>query len=104
MERTVLPSWRSLVRVSLWGRLPVIIRAIIAGLIVLYAGGVPWGGIAGHSFFAGWNLKVFPTVPWAIAPMCVYLLFYWRYLNGSGWPRSSAVARRLSLRANGLSG
>ena len=89
---------------SLWRRLPIIVRAVIAGLAVSFAGTAPWGGVAGHALLAGWNLRVFPSVPWAILPMALYLWSYWRYLNGAGWPRTTAEGRRTSLRANGLSG
>jgi membrane protease YdiL (CAAX protease family) len=33
--------------------------------------------------------------------MAVYLWFFWRYVRGAGWPRSTAAARRASSRANG---
>lgn len=88
---------------SLWQRLPVIVRAVIAGLAVLLAGEVPWGGIAGHAGLAGWNGRVLVVVPWAIAPMAFYLWLYWRYLDGRGWPRLTARLRHAGLRANPLS-
>ena len=35
--------------------------------------------------------------------MAMYLWLYWRYLvRGSGWPRSTAEARRMNARANAL--
>jgi hypothetical protein len=89
---------------SPWNRLRIAVRAVVAGIIVLYAGQVPWSGIAGYPFLAGWNLRVLPGIPWAVVPMCVYLLLYCKYLNGWGWPRSSTAARRINLRANRLSG
>ena len=89
---------------SPWNRLRIVVRAVVAGIIVLYAGQVPWSGIAGYPFLAGWNLRVLPGIPWAVVPMCVYLLLYCKYLNGWGWPRSSTAARRINLRANRLSG
>jgi membrane protease YdiL (CAAX protease family) len=89
---------------SSWQRLPVIVRALIAGLAVALAGITPWGGIAGFTGLAGWNLRVLVGVPWAIAPMALYLWLFFKYLNGAGWPRSTAQARRTSLRANPLSG
>ena len=88
---------------SPWQRLPIILRAILTGIAVLFAGTVPWSGIAGHAFFAGWNLRIFSSVPWAILPTSAYLWLYWRYLDGSGWPSSTAQARRMNLRANPLS-
>jgi hypothetical protein len=45
--------------VTVWQRLPVIVRAVIAGLAVLMAGERPWGGIPGHAALAGWNERVF---------------------------------------------
>ena len=86
------------------GRLPTIVQAVIAGVVVLTAGSAPWTGFAGHALLAGWNLRVFVSVPWAILPMALYLWLYWRYLNGAGWPEATAELRRTSLRANPLSG
>jgi membrane protease YdiL (CAAX protease family) len=35
--------------------------------------------------------------------MAVFLVFYWRFLEGWGWPRSTSAARRAALRAEPLS-
>ena len=35
--------------------------------------------------------------------MAVFLVFYWRFLKGWGWPQSTTAARRASLRAEPLS-
>ena len=35
--------------------------------------------------------------------MTVFLVFYWKFLNGWGWPQSTAAARRVGLRAEPLS-
>lgn len=83
---------------SLWRRIPVIVRAPIVGLVVVAAGTYPWMALA------TWNQRVLMRVPWAVVPMGIYLWMYWRYLNGMGWPRSTAAARRESLRANRLDG
>src|SRR5262249_15138449 len=88
---------------SPWQRLPVIVRAVIGGIVILYIREVPWTGIAGHAFLAGLNLRLLPSLPWSILPMSWYLWLYWNYLNGWGWPRTNAQARRLNLRAYGLS-
>ena len=69
----------------LWQRVPVIVRAVIVWLLVSYAGILPWSGIAGYALLAGWNLRVFTKVPWAVLPMSVYLWLYWKYLNGWDW-------------------
>ena len=89
---------------SLWRRLPVVVQAVVLGLAVLFVGEIPWGGIAGYPFLAGWNLRVFSNVPWAVLPMAAYLWLFWKYLGGSGWPQMTAAARRRNLRANGVAG
>ena len=83
---------------SLWRSLPSIVRAVIAGIAVTAAGTLPW------VLFVRWNQRVIVGLPWAILPMTLYLWLYWRYLSGSGWPQTTAEARRRSLRANALSG
>jgi len=70
---------------------------------------VAWAGILGFAiliFGAGiWsalvavNLSVSPGIPWAVPAMTVVLVLMWVYLAGKGWPRGTAQARRLCLRA-----
>ena len=88
---------------SVWQRLPIVVRAVIAGSVVCSVGTVVWGGVAGYPLLAGWNLRVLVTVPWAIVPMSVFLWLFVKYLGGWAWPSSTADARRASLRANKLS-
>lgn len=76
---------------SLWRRLPVVVRAVLAGIAVAAAGLLPW------VLFAEANQKVLLRVPWAILPTALYLWLFWRYLKGAGWPRSTSEARRTSL-------
>ena len=83
---------------SLWQRLPVIVRATLVGFVVSAAGLLPW------VFFVDWNQKLFVRVPWALVPTGLYLWLFWRYLQGAGWPSSTVSARRTGLRANELSG
>src|SRR5262249_53416783 len=52
---------------------------------------------------AGANQKVGSRVPWAAAVMALYLWLFWRWAQGSGWPRSTAQARCVSLRARPIS-
>jgi membrane protease YdiL (CAAX protease family) len=81
-----------------WERIPVPVRAILAGVAVLLVGSVPWSG------FVAANLKVAPSIPWAVPLMGLYGWLLYKYLNGSGWPRSTAESRRLNLRLRSLSG
>lgn len=82
--------------VSLWKRLPAIVRAVIIGLAVAGAGTTPWAVLVNA------NSKHLPAVPWAVVPTAIYMWLFWRYIRGAGWPRSTAEARRMSCRANPL--
>jgi len=75
-----------------------IAEAVIVGMLVMLAGTIPRNVI-----FAA-NLRVLPGVPWAVPVTCVYLWFFWRYLNGDGPPTSTRRDRRTRLRANPVSG
>jgi hypothetical protein len=80
----------------LWDRLPVIVRAIIIGELVVSVGGLspPLAIIA--------NLRITPRVPWMIIATALWLSLLWWYLRGGGWPRQSAESRKRDLRGNSL--
>src|SRR5262245_10413913 len=73
-------------------RLPVIVRAIIAGLAVASAGTVPW------ALLSVANGRFLVSVPWAIVPASLWLWLLWRYLGGAGRPTSTSSLRRNALR------
>ena len=79
-----------------WNRLPVIIRAIITGVTIAAAGTLPW------ALFVSLNLDYLPSIPWSIIPTSIYLWFFWKYVQGAGWPASTVEARRKLVRANQL--
>jgi membrane protease YdiL (CAAX protease family) len=80
----------------LWSRLPIVVRAVVVGLLLAAAGSGPWAGLA-------WlNMRYGSAVPWAVVPTALYLWLYWRYVRGEGWPRSTSASRRASSRANRL--
>jgi membrane protease YdiL (CAAX protease family) len=81
-----------------WQRLPAIVRGVLAGAVVASAGVGPW------VLLTKANARFLQSVPWAILPMGLFLWLFWRYLKGAGWPRATAGARRISLRAHSLSG
>jgi len=65
----------------LWLRLPIVARAVLIGVAAAAVG----------------------TVPWAVPLMAILLWLYWRYfVRGTGWPQSTAEARRTNARANAL--
>jgi membrane protease YdiL (CAAX protease family) len=82
----------------LWGRIPVVIRAILVANVVVDLGGLP------PAAFLLANLKVFPRVPWLLPATAAWLWLFWRYANGAGWPRSTQQSRRRDLRAVPLPG
>jgi len=82
---------------QLWGRLPVLVRAVIVGSAISTFGHIP------ASAFLFTNIKIWPAIPWALPFVVVYLWFFWQYLNGRWWPSSTAETRRRDLRAPDLS-
>jgi membrane protease YdiL (CAAX protease family) len=81
---------------ALWIRLPVLVQAVITGLVVAAAGTLPWAALVAA------NLKLQPNLPWSVPIMAVYLWLFWRYVRGGGWPRSTSATRRAHSRANAL--
>jgi membrane protease YdiL (CAAX protease family) len=78
-QRTVWPAW-----------------PMLAGLAVTLTAEIPW------SILVGANLKLASSLPWAAPAMAVYLVFYWRYCDGWGWPAGTAAIRHRRLRARAL--
>lgn len=85
---------------KIWQRLPVILRAIFIGLLVITAGVLPWSILVAANL--RYPLKIFPALPWAVPAMALYLWLFWQYLKGKGWPSATAETRRMNLRANAL--
>lgn len=77
--------------------MPVIVQAVVLGMVVMLAGTLPR-----NAAFAA-NLAFHPEVPWAVPLVAVYLWFFWRYLDGAGEPRDTRGFRQASLRANRVS-
>ena len=78
---------------------PVILAAVLLGVGVLLAGGLPWSLLLAPA-----NLRIGTAVPWAIVPMAIYLWAYWKFIGGHWGPRDTAATRRQYLRANPLTG
>ena len=83
--------------IPLWRRLPVVLRAVLTGSVLGALGTLPW------ALLISANQKLLPSVPWVVPPAALYIWLFWRYARGEGWPRSTAEARRMNLRANRLS-
>jgi membrane protease YdiL (CAAX protease family) len=81
----------------MWQRVPLLLRVLLAAVAVTGTANVVWGSLIQS------NLRFSPRLPWAAVVMAVFLVFYWRYMNGWGWPRSTADARRVGLRAEPIS-
>jgi membrane protease YdiL (CAAX protease family) len=80
-----------------------ILAAAGTAVLVLLAGNLPWAGFGRISGLGAWNLRVGTIVPWAILPMSLYLLAYWRFIDGGWGTPTDGAKRRANLRANPLS-
>lgn len=80
-----------------WDRLPAILRGILVAELVVTIGTIP------PSIAVILNLRTSPSIPWMLIVTGGWLLFFWWYVNGHGWPRSTQEARRRDLRAPLLS-
>jgi len=75
----------------LWRRVPVLIRAIVTGVLVFEILQL------GQALLA-LNIEFHPTIPWVAPLIALYLYLGWRYFGGWGWPRSTQALRRERLR------
>lgn len=71
--------------IVLWRRVPVVVRAVITGMLAAAAGTVPW------ALLVVANQKFVPSVPWSVPVMALYLWLLWRHA-----PRTNLRANRLS--------
>ena len=71
----------------------VILQAIFAGLLVLFAGTIP------RNIFYWLNLRYYTTVPWGAILTATFLVFFWWFLRGWGADPTVAARRREQLRA-----
>ncbi|MBZ5610752.1 MAG: CPBP family intramembrane metalloprotease [Acidobacteriia bacterium] len=82
---------------SVWQRIPVIVRAVVGGVLVTGAVTIPW------SMLASANFRYWPSIPWSALVAAPVLWLYWQYLKGRGWPASTVAARRINLGLRSLS-
>lgn len=80
----------------MWKRMPLLLRALLSAIAVTGTATAVWGVLVQS------NLKFSPKLPWAAVVMAAFLIFYWKFLGGWGWPKSTAAARRTGLRAERL--
>jgi len=78
-------------------RAGALLRPVGIGLAVTVGVAIPWSALAVL------NLRLSPRVPWAIPAGIAYVFLAMAYLNGSGWPTSTAASRKRYFRAQPLS-
>ena len=79
---------------AVWNWLPVMVRAIVLGWVLLTIGStVTFLPLLG-------NLKFHPEIPWAFPMTLVILALYGAYFSGWGPPRATREARRKLARAS----
>jgi membrane protease YdiL (CAAX protease family) len=81
----------------LWKRLPAIVRGILVAELVVTIGTIP------PTIAVILNLRTSPSISWMLVVTAGWLSFFWWYVSGHGWPRSTQEARRRDLRAPLLS-
>jgi membrane protease YdiL (CAAX protease family) len=81
---------------NFWNRLPAIVRGILVAELVVTIGTIP------PSVAVILNMRTSPSIPWMLVVTAGWLLFFWWYVSGHGWPRSTQEARRRDLRAPSL--
>jgi membrane protease YdiL (CAAX protease family) len=83
----------------MWHRVPVVVRAVLAGVAAATAGTLPLAWLVAR------NMQHGSALPWAVPITALYLVLYWRYVaRGDGWPQSTSEARRANARANAVDG
>ena len=82
---------------NFWNRLPAIVRGILVAELVVTIGTIP------PSVAVILNLRTSSSIPWMLVVTAGWLLFFWWYVSGHGWPRSTQEARGRDLRAPSLS-
>jgi membrane protease YdiL (CAAX protease family) len=71
----------------------LIVSAVLTGMFVMLIGTVP------RNILFAMNLRHYPSIPWSVPVVALYLWIFWRYLRGSGPPKSTYEHRRAGLRA-----
>jgi membrane protease YdiL (CAAX protease family) len=89
LPTTALSRSRRIILAVGFGALALVVTAVAGGI---------WTALLSV------NLTTSPAIPWAVAVMAVLLWLLWRYLGGAWWPRTTADARRRSLRARRVPG
>lgn len=77
----------------LWCSLPVLFRAVVAGIVVFQV-------LQLGQLFLIINFEFAPQIPWVAPLILAFLYFGWRYFAGHGWPRATADSRRHNMRAD----
>jgi len=81
---------------GLWRRLPVLLRAVVAGLFVFMV------LQTGNTMIFLANMSTTPDIPWMVPVGLAYLWAAFQFFNGRWGPKSTAIARRESMRARRL--
>lgn len=83
--------------VTAWRRLPVLLRALVAGCAVFMALQLGW------NILLPLNLMLTPAIPWSVPLTLLYLWVVFSFFNGRWKPHSTSDARSESMRARRLS-
>jgi membrane protease YdiL (CAAX protease family) len=68
--------------------------AVLIGVLIASVGTFVWGALVTV------NLQIGRGIAWSAVAMAAFLIVYWRWLGGAGWPARTASARARRLRAH----
>jgi membrane protease YdiL (CAAX protease family) len=88
-----MSAMRSQIKAA-WDWLPVIVRAIVLGWVLLTIGST----VTFLPLFG--NLKFHPEIPWAFPMTLIILALYWAYFSGWGPPAATRDARQKLARVS----
>jgi membrane protease YdiL (CAAX protease family) len=80
----------------MYNRIPVLVRAIVGGLVVQIVGVMPFMALVQL------NMTVLPSIPWSAFVEWILLFLFIKYFRGWGPPQKTAEIRRDHFRANRL--
>ncbi len=79
---------------NIWNKVPAVIKAIIIGFLIQIIGVMPL------FFLISKNIKIQPTIPWALAVGLIYIWLFWSFVSGKGKPFPSSPSRKRLSRSN----
>ena len=79
-----------------WQRLPLVIRAVLTGLLVFEV-------LQLTQFIILANTELAPAYPWGVFLAALVMWLLWKYFSGWGWPATTRSSRQTLMRTHATS-